>query len=392
MRLVSRFPALSSHMNMHRFFKMVLVFSVSILLHANLTARENHPAIRWGWGAHRAINAQAVQHLPAEMFFWLDHGAFLSEHAPDPDTDDNPSNWHWIDIDYYPEFFAGTLPHTWEDIVQLYGEETVQDVGIVPWTIDLFADSLQHLMTAGNWSDAWQVAAELGHYIADAHQPLHLTQNYNGQLTGNYGIHSRYETQLINPHLDEITYPDSTAEPWGNILDSTFRWIAATYPHIDAILATDDQASDADPGYGSVYYQMMWEALDSLAILEMRSAAFDVAAIWTTAWIRAGQPLPPGVVSVDPRFEQPSAFTVTPGFPNPFNPSITFRVQMDHPLPLSIRVIDLAGRLVEALLEIPSAEGVLSLEWTPGELPSGVYIIEVRSGQVSQVQRVLFLP
>ncbi|MFQ6613757.1 MAG: hypothetical protein ACE5D1_02840, partial [Fidelibacterota bacterium] len=132
-------------------------------------------ASAWGWEVHRFINFHAVENLPEEMNYWLDHQAFLRDHSVDPDMDSNPGYYHYIDIDYYQEFFDGTLPHSWAGIVDLYGESIVIGNGIVPWVIADWTDSLSNLMAVGNWDQAWQVAAELGHYVADSHQPLHLT-------------------------------------------------------------------------------------------------------------------------------------------------------------------------------------------------------------------------
>ena len=146
---------------------------------------------RWGWGSHRFINAAAVDHLPQSMNFFQDHRDYLSTHSVDPDTDSDPGFYHYIDIDYYPEFFTGDLPHEWEAMVDLYGQDVMEDNGIVPWVIEWWIDDLKTLMENGDWTNVWQVAAELGHYVGDSHQALHLTLNYNGGLTGNWGIHSR---------------------------------------------------------------------------------------------------------------------------------------------------------------------------------------------------------
>ena len=43
----------------------------------------------------------------------------------------------------------------------------------------------------------------MGHYIGDAHVPPHTTENYNGQLSGQTGIHALWET-----HVYELTRED----------------------------------------------------------------------------------------------------------------------------------------------------------------------------------------
>ena len=39
-------------------------------------------------------------------------------------------------------------------------------------------------------------SAEIGHYIADAHVPLHASSNHNGQLTNQKGIHGFWESRV----------------------------------------------------------------------------------------------------------------------------------------------------------------------------------------------------
>ena len=48
--------------------------------------------------------------------------------------------------------------------------------------------------------DVLRTAADLGHYLADAHVPLHTTGNYNGQRTNQTGIHALWETHNVE-HL-----------------------------------------------------------------------------------------------------------------------------------------------------------------------------------------------
>ena len=244
----------------------------------------------WGWETHRYINENAVDYLPPEMDFFEDYRDYLRAHSIDPDVDGLPGYYHYIDIDYYPEFFEGTFPHDWDEAVDLYGYNVLIDNGTVPWVIKLWTDSLTVLMSTDQWETVWQVAAELGHYVADSHQPLHLTLNYNGQLTGNYGIHSRYETHMINPHLSELPLPDSTSAHWSSVIDSVFQYIDEIYPFVSDIMAADDLASTQDPDYNSAYYNILWDELDSLTISVIHCAIIDLASIWQTAWNNANSP------------------------------------------------------------------------------------------------------
>jgi hypothetical protein len=54
--------------------------------------------------------------------------------------------------------------------------------GMLPWQIGEYSLRLTKAMKAGDWDEVKLHAASLAHYLADAHDPLHTTQNYDGQL------------------------------------------------------------------------------------------------------------------------------------------------------------------------------------------------------------------
>jgi len=348
---------------------------------------------RWGWGSHRFINARAVELLPEDMSFWMDHQDYLSQHSVDPDTDDLPGYYHYIDIDYYPEFFTGTLPHTWEAMVALYGTGVMEDNGIIPWVIEWWLHDLKTLMQTGEWNDVWQIAAELGHYVADSHQALHLTLNYNGQLSGNYGIHSRYETQMINPHLDAISPIDTLASYWENPLDSVFAYIDAIYPLVDLIMDTDDEASLQDPGRNDLYYSIMWDNLGDTTIWSLNKAAVDLASIWYTAWVDAGSPYPAGV-GIDEVVE-PQSFRLE-AYPNPFNSQSLIRFSLGRRETATVSILDLSGRKIMTLLHRELSPGSYSVTWDGrdenGQLQeSGIYLYTLETSHLTQSEKFTLL-
>ena len=366
---------------------MILIISTITLLISNLYG--------WGHGSHRIINAAAVDHLPTEMSFFQDHREYLRVHSVDPDysSDPYPDGYHWIDIDYYDAFFTGTLPHEWQAIIDMYGQATVEDVGIVPWVITWWMDDMAALMEAGDWNQVWQKAAELGHYIADSHQALHLTVNYNGWDTGNGGVHSRYETEMMNDHLDEIVLSDSIAEYWETPLESIFSYIDDIYPIVDLVMAADDLASDVDSNHGNTYLNIMWEEVGDTTIWSLERAVLDLASVWYTAWVNAGSPYPPGVVNIAD--QRPSQFELTT-FPNPFNGQVNLSYQIMAEGETSLRIFDLNGRLVRTLVLGSSAPGDYVALWDGKDqdlvnVSSGIYLCELQNTGSSVVQKVSLL-
>ena len=74
----------------------------------------------------------------------------------------------------------------------------------------------------------------LSHYCADAHVPFHAALNYDGQLTGQWGIHSRFESELFERYQSGSRLSPRPAVPVANarelmfdIADREFRARAA---------------------------------------------------------------------------------------------------------------------------------------------------------------------
>ena len=359
-------------------------FLLCLIFYASLFAQTK----KWGWDVHGYINEHAVDYLPAEMSFFQDYRNYLQQHSIDPDIDSQPGYYHYIDIDFYPEFFTGTLPHNLDNLITLYNLSTVQNNGIVPWVIEAWTDSLSTLMAAGQWDDVWQVASELGHYVADSHQPLHLTYNYNGQFTGNNGIHSRYETEMINPHLSELPLATDTGAYWANVIDSVFLYIEEIYPYVDSILIADDLASAQDPTFGTTYYNILWQELEPLTTISIHKAIIDLASLWRTAWENAGSPSPLSIHSND---HHPKTYYLENNYPNPFNPTTIINYELPITNDVELNIYNLLGQKVVTLVNEKQNPGHHQVEWNASGFSSGVYYcrLSTSSGFVQTRKLVL---
>ena len=199
-----------------------------------------------GWGSvgHSIISLNTkLTLLPAVSFFngWPE---FLSLHASDADNsrnyDASEKPKHYIDIDSYPEFLqTKTIPQNYDSLVAKYGYSFVIDQGLLPWAILNTADSLEAAFKRNDINKSKLFAADLGHYIADAHMPLHLTKNYNGQLTGQYGVHFRYESDLIQKFENQINYGGDSLKYIDNLPNFVFSMIYNNYNYVDSVLYVD---------------------------------------------------------------------------------------------------------------------------------------------------------
>ena len=141
----------------------------------------------WGFYGHKKINQYAVFLLPPQMMvFYKPNIQFIIEHAVDPDmrryavAEEGPR--HYIDIDHYGTFPYDSLPRNWNDAVEKFGEDTLQKHGIVPWWVQVMQRRLTEAFKEKNGARILKLSAEIGHYLADAHVPLHASSNHNGNI------------------------------------------------------------------------------------------------------------------------------------------------------------------------------------------------------------------
>jgi hypothetical protein len=248
----------------------------------------------WCSEGHQAITEGAVSHLPQPLqSYFLLH---LQEIKTSAGTE--PPGTHYIDIDWYPEF-PDDFPRDINVLIARYGASTVESNGTAPWTVRTYTGQLSVQMitatTAGDWQNLLQTAGALAHYVEDLHNPLHLTVNYNGQNTGNTGIHSRYECEMVSRKMSLLTIEPTPSHcvylvsPLDTIFDGI---INDHYWYVDDILATDTTCRGTPPRYNTAYYNCMWTQTGAFTDSLFQEASETVASAWYTAWVNAGRPQP----------------------------------------------------------------------------------------------------
>ena len=266
----------------------------------------------WGFYGHRQINYYSVFLLPPEMLiFYKKHIGFISEHAVDPDkrrylvAAEGPR--HYIDIDRYGRYPYDSLPRLWKDAVAKYSVDTLQQHGIVPWWIQTMLFRLTEAFREKNQSRILKLSAEIGHYIGDAHVPLHASSNHNGQLSNQRGIHGFWESRI--PELLAASEWDFFIGKAAYINDPlTFTWkrVLESASAADTVLFLEKQLSNQFPidqkfafeerngvlvrQYSSSYTRRYNQLLNNMVERRMRQSIFAVASFWYTAWVNAGQP------------------------------------------------------------------------------------------------------
>ncbi|MGO9271351.1 MAG: hypothetical protein ACLQOO_14015 [Terriglobia bacterium] len=258
-----------------------------------------HCVYGWGPAAHRLVNHAAVQTLPPEMRdFFLANRQFLADHANDPDDwmkkDRNERTRHYIYLDKYGLFPYLSLPHPFRDAVDRYGTGRIGRDGLLPWRIGEYSLKLTNAFKAQNWEEVKQDAAVLAHYIADAHDPLHTTQNYDGQLTLQKGLEARFSSRLAERYANFFMFRADVAVSISDPTEYAFDMVLEANTWVDRIILADRQARDDLTAYTDDYLEHFYNQISSTVMLELNAAAHDAGSYWYSAWANAGRPvLPP---------------------------------------------------------------------------------------------------
>ncbi len=251
----------------------------------------------WGNKGHKLISKMSVDFLPPEMKAFKAWRDYLEEHAPDPDyrkrTDKTESPKHFIDIDYYKEFLNGNMVENEDSLIAEYGEKEVIHQGILPWATLQTFENLTKAFKEKDKELALRYAADLGHYVADGHQPMHTVVNYNGQLTGQKGVHSRYEIKMVDAHLNELekSFRPVSASYVNDPLKYIFNYISDANSVCDVLFNADSLAfKQTNSRRSKQYYNLMWFRTKYITEIQFNNAAEDFAALIYTAWVNGGRP------------------------------------------------------------------------------------------------------
>ena len=266
----------------------------------------------WGFFGHKKINYYAVFLLPPEMMvLYKQQIEFLSEHAVDPDKRryavSNEAPRHFLDIDRYGTYPYNDLPRKWNDAVAKFGEDSLNAHGIVPWWVQTMLNRLTGAFKDKNQAKILKYSADIGHYIADAHVPLHASSNHNGQKTDQVGIHGFWESRIPELLADKqwdffIGKADYIQRPgdfiWTRFLesakasDSVLKFekdLSKTFSS-DRKYGFENRNGVTIRQYSSDYSNAYDKALNGMVERRMRQAIYAVASFWYTAWVNAGQP------------------------------------------------------------------------------------------------------
>ncbi len=367
-----------------------------------------------GWGAtgHRIINGEATRHLPPSMLAFSLQKAWLADSASVADWRRSGSNGyvavpsdapkHYLDVDDYPEYATRSVQTDLALLIAQYGSTRVTDNGTLPWAIRDAVDTLTSALRRRDLRKVWSTASDLGHFVADGHNPLHCTVDFNGRATlaGSSGIHSRYETSMVNRYASSLVIADDSVQYVASPINFAMSFIYDSQALVDTLYAADvaARASSGWSGSGSMptaYLDALWSSTGSLTQKQFQAASKALADLLYTAWVDAGRPDLSTVASVSREDLLQPAYELLPPYPNPFNPSTNVAFVLTRSERIRLELVGIDGRTVAVLAEGTVSPGThrISLGAVSLSLASGMYLVRLSGadGARPSVRKILLI-
>ena len=264
----------------------------------------------WGFAPHKELHAVAITALPPPIFnFFKSHQTELISRATDADkrkhgVEDEAAR-HYIDLDHFTE---GIQPCSWFEACERFTEDTLKERGILPWNIELVYMNLVHEFSKDtiNTGQVIRLCADLGHYIGDAHVPLHTSSNYNGQFSGQTGIHALWETHVYETLRSSWTPRKIEASYIKDVRKWVWSIIQESHQDVGEVLSKEmmvREKKDVPEDYGyrtrgrtltlvptPAFCEAYSSAMEGMVERRFFSAAQAISSIWYTSWADAGAP------------------------------------------------------------------------------------------------------
>lgn len=179
--------------------------------------------------------------------------------------------------------------------------------GILPYHLVHVQNQLTQAFIQKDKNKILKISAELGHYVADAHVPLHTVSNYDGQFTNQKGIHAFWESRLPELFADNqydffvgrASYINNSRDFYWDIVLTSNKLAAEVFqiekdlslafpPDQKYCIETINGLAIQKPCFD--YAKAFHDKLNGMVEDRMRAAILALGSAWYTAWVDAGQP------------------------------------------------------------------------------------------------------
>jgi hypothetical protein len=243
----------------------------------------------WGPAAHRAVTAKAIDTLPGGIkTFYKTHRLELPTLALDADIPDEGIDRRFA-VDHLVPFPFTELPRSEAALKERFGDAANQ-VGRLPWLIH---ESYARLVEAFKSKDKAKILEEsdlLAGLVTDLDNPLAVTDNADGQKSGQHGLWMRFAVRFPEAAERSLKISPDAARFLDEPKEYVFSMMKGAYVWVDNILYLEEIAHRGKGGYTEAYYEALATRVGEVLRWRFAAAAEDVGSYWYTAWTVAGRP------------------------------------------------------------------------------------------------------
>ncbi len=179
-------------------------------------------AFAWGAKGHQTVNKAAAELMTSDAAsFFQRNKEVLADMSTVPDfawkkkgTYQQERALHFFQWDRYGKSpMAKSLAQFGApEAIKGLGHDFVDENGSSVWRIGQIYGRMVVELKKKNWEGVLQMAGVMGHYVGDMSQPMHMTSDYDGQSINRRGVHSYFETSLVEPLSDVTLVSDAVRD------------------------------------------------------------------------------------------------------------------------------------------------------------------------------------
>jgi hypothetical protein len=239
--------------------------------------------------AQQVTMAKAIDTLPKALKkFYEKHREEMPSLALEPRFPERGADRRFAVDHLLPFPFTG-LPRSEAALKAKFGDKAA-GIGRLPWLLQGAYHRLVEAFRAGDKTRILEVSDEVGGLVVDLHSPLNLTEDYDGQTTGQHGLWIRLSEKLPEAMGKDLKLDPDAANYLDDPDEYVFSVMLETYVWVDNILYLESLASRGKSGHDAFYYDMLARRVGPILRHLLSRAAEDAGSYWYTAWTVAGRP------------------------------------------------------------------------------------------------------
>jgi len=239
--------------------------------------------------AQQTVVAGAIDTLPKQLkAFYKTHRMEMPSLALEPTFPPRGPDRRFM-VDRLMPFPFRELPRSEAALKAKYADKA-EGIGRLPWLVQ---ESYARLLDAYKAGDKEKILNEsdmLAGLAVDLNSPLNLTENYDGQKTGQHGLWVRIEEKLPQAMGKDLKVSPDAAKYLDNPKEYVFSVIEGTYVWLDNVLYMDELAKRGKAGYGDPYFEDLVRRVGPILRDRLSHATEDAGSYWYTAWSVTGRP------------------------------------------------------------------------------------------------------